>query len=163
MNTEMMLATAAAIELEPEAFDLGTWLKRSTTTFCGTVGCVAGTAASLTKESRKAALIYLEWAERINANLAETSSELVWQAAPPTVWSIAQEVLELNNYEALMLFTSAEFWGTAISFLGIEDEDQIIHDPMETSVILETVTAKQAAQVVRAIAHGEITINEVED
>ncbi len=163
MNVDMMLATAAAIELEPDAFSLSTWLEPSDTTICGTVGCVAGTAAMICENTRAEALHCMAYDQAVRAGRFTESGdfEVDWERDDPKTWlSLGMKALDLSAKEARRLFTSEAFWFRAVVTLDLLADEQITGPVNYGSMPLESVTAKQAAEVIRAVAHGEIRISE---
>lgn len=128
MNTEMMLRVAAAIESEPERFDMGCWIESSSETLCGTVGCIAGTAVA----------VDLGREPLISTHLIGILIE-----------QRAAKLLGLDYHEAAQLFTNRdEWWTKALASLGLWAH--------ENRVTLGDISAKMASEVLRALVNGEV-------
>ena len=157
MNTDLLLATAAAIDLEPESFDLGTWGKYDETTICGSAGCVAGQVAAIVNPQQWKAFI-------TNTCLP------VYDPQHPK--QVAQEALGLTGAEANLLFINPDWWVAAIRKLGLTDHYRVDEDgqpyfkddgtrphPFVDCDVLSVVSPKQASEVLRALASGEPTLD----
>jgi hypothetical protein len=137
MNTDLLLATAAAIELEPESFDLGTWGRADPATICGSVGCVAGQVTAIVDQQS-----WLAWIDKDRSTMNRHPM------------SIATVALDIGLPEADALFTSAVWWEEALTKLGLTDS----LDEGGGLNGLDKVKPKEAALVLRALAAGELDL-----
>lgn len=148
MNNDMLRQVAAAIELEPEAFDMTLWLSNSNDTLCGTVACVAGTTV----------LQDPEWRAANQATYTEIGAKYYSydDADLPQVAARMLGLAPLPESEDNPLFVSCDWWAKAAKFLGLPGPTT--HERMGSSI--GWITAKHAATVLYALADGTITIEQ---
>jgi len=142
MNVDLMLKVAEAIEAEPARWNLGIWLDGNPENICGTVGCMAGTALFLDA-----------WSEGLD-----------WKDVHAKIWSRKNDsyrdwikegarVLDIPLSEADRMFTTSDWWVDRIWELGMTpDADE------DGYVSLDTLGAKQCAEVIRAVALGHLEL-----
>jgi hypothetical protein len=142
MNHDKLREVAAAIELEPEAFDMETWLHGDATTLCGTIGCIAGTTVRLDAV----------WM----AEHAEMSVGYGLMIDDSIVADDARKMLGLDYVDPCNdhpLFVSGYWWQQACKHLGL---------PIGPVHHLNWISPKHAATVLYALADGTITLDQFE-
>lgn len=150
MNTELLERIADHIEAVPESWDLSQWAwTADSRDLCDTVGCVAGWAVMLTDPE-------------LRYRVATEPFEYENYAWEPQ----ARELLELTADQASALFASGRWWGTQMHRGGYEPLERvnlIEHDAERGHyyVPLDCVPAKAAAEILRGVASGLISLDGV--
>ena len=151
MNTDLLLATAAAIDLEPESFNLAKWGEVAPQNLCGSSGCIAGQVTAIVHPQL--------WQKYIQ------DQPWLYVRDPEHPARIAMEALGLTEAEARTLFQDSCWWLDVIDALGLTDQylpDGEGKTPEDLDVgmvdILAYVSPKQASEVLRALARGELDL-----
>lgn len=154
MNTDLLLAAAAAIDLEPESFNLSRWGEPKPENLCGSSGCVAGQVAAIVNPQA--------WSKYIH------ETPWLYVSEPEHPAEIAREALGLSRPEAQTLFQSSEWWAAVIKKLGLTDQyapdgdgrtpDAMSEEELMMADVLSYVSPKQASEVLRALARGELNL-----
>lgn len=157
--------TAAHIELEPAAFSMSTWGDKSDDTICGTVACAAGSAVLCQLDQDEA----LRWREAFfngAAFLPRNGDDEGLSCS-----SRAAQLLGLTQHQADVVFENeGVWWYETLKALDLLNETQdeyagvTLANPSEGDEPFHRmgITAKQAAEVMRAVANGEIELPEPE-
>jgi hypothetical protein len=149
MNQDMLRQVAAAIEVEPEAFQMTLWLSPSDKTICGTIACVAGSTVMLNPKWR--AKHYYP-ADRDNpfgfydfddGSMSGCAANMLGFAELPWWYEY--------DSDTHPLFVNNEWWRWACHEMGLD-----VPDRGEGTYELEWITAKHAATVLRGLADGII-------
>lgn len=130
MNNDVLRRAAASIAAEPEAFDLSDWVRAESRTVCGYVACVAGHIVANERPEL--------WAHVLRRNVGVD------------VGGVATELLGLGGAVPDMFFDEV-WWYKALASLELLSDDQ----RKKSIFSLLDVTAKQAAEVLLAIADGD--------
>lgn len=146
MNTELLERIADHIEAMPESWDLSQWAwPADERDLCDTVGCVAGWAVMLTDDELRRKVLHSPW----------EMEGFDWESS-------ATKLLELDEGDAHILFSSGRWWGTQMKAGGFEPTDGCRFVECEGGgwyVHLDAVPAKAAAEILRALASGVIRID----
>jgi hypothetical protein len=143
VNKKAMLAVADVIEYNEDRFTLGLWAARRASTLdgrdvqvgaiwtdCGTTACVAGWTCAWADVAKRAT----GWDDYRIHNAARRELGLDWEASE-----------RLFYYDSKSIWAEvADEYGWKVDFRGIEDA--------------EDVKGAQAADVLRRIANGELTL-----
>jgi hypothetical protein len=145
MNTELLLRVADHIEANPESFQMETWAAPAPdVNICDTVGCVAGWTVMLTEPA----------ARQLVSRGAARMERFAWAVH-------AAKALDINAYQAEVLFTSSTWWGHQMHVLGFDPEDgyEIVEIDDGHYSAHDGVTAKAAAAILRGVAEGLISLD----
>jgi hypothetical protein len=149
MNTDLMRQVAAAIELEPERFDMTQWLYVQPQNLCGSAGCVAGTTV----------LMDPQWCEKHQAFTYREGQQIAcYDFDDAELHEHAAEMLDIewDPGDTSPLFVSTEWWRQASNHLGLPGPTL----QQRRDMSLAWITAKHAATVLYALADGTITIEQ---
>lgn len=146
LNTTMLRQVAAAIEQEPDAFEMATWLDSDPRTLCGTVGCIAGTTVMQDP-------VWVAENIRDRDDGVRLVSAEAWRTVPRHAAKMLGLTVSSSPFNAPAVFISATWWMRACEYLGLPHPDWAD----SASLTLDFVTAKHAATVLHALADGTIS------